>query len=134
MVDCSSLRGKTGTHLPLRFHLAHEYCFTLHDAMVELLRAGEAAAIFRRDIVFKDDEDCQLLEMLGDTFVWLAQTRRHEDLTALLATLVFPAVLADMLHCLRSSAGDAQRQACRRLYVAAQAAERRLLCSGGYRR
>lgn len=103
MVQYTSIVGKPSTHVPADFWLAHEYCFTLHDAMTELLKAGERSNLFTSSVPFKDDADRQLLEQSDDIFAWLDATRRHDEREALLVTLVFPAILSDMLHCIHEA-------------------------------
>jgi hypothetical protein len=94
----SSLKNRTNTRLPDQHHLAHDLCFVLHDVMTQLLVSGHKASAFTVTVKFRDDTDRKAFEE-QDIFDWLAATRRADERVAILVTIVFPAILWDMLHC-----------------------------------
>lgn len=99
MRQYSSLANRTNTILPPNKAAAHQLCFTVHDIMAQLLVSGQRAKAFRTHIEFRDDADRLAFENADDIFMWLDQSRRLDERADLLVTIVFPAVLSDMLHC-----------------------------------
>lgn len=95
----SSLADRTNTHLPLHHAEGHELCFKAHDIMLQMLISGQEARIFHKAFTFRDAADRHAFEAADDVFVWLEETRRVDERADLLATIVFPKVLSDMLHC-----------------------------------
>lgn len=96
----STLRKNKSGPLPSVYDVAHDLCFFIHDTLVQLLKSGEESNIFHTSVTFRDDEDKVAFEKAADVFVWLEQTRRVEERSAILSTTVFPAVLSDTLHCI----------------------------------
>jgi len=66
--------------------------------MTQLLISGHKASAFTVTVKFRDDADRKAFEQ-EDIFDWLEATRRVDERVAILVTIVFPAVLGDMLHC-----------------------------------
>lgn len=93
-----SIETRTGTFLPEQYWLAHEFCFFLHDVMARLLQAGERSGIFKVSLALTDDER-RSFEETDDILDWVMEHRSPEERSAVLVTMVFPAVLSDMLHC-----------------------------------
>jgi len=93
-----SIESRTGTFLPTKYWLAHEFCFFLHDVMARLLVSGERASIFTVPFTLKNEDEAEALEKADDIFDWIEQYRSPQEKAAVLATHSFPAVLSDMLH------------------------------------
>lgn len=88
------------THLPEKFHAAFELCFAAHDVIAQLLVSGMEAGLFVKNIKFQNHEDKASFEEADDIFEWFKSSGRLEDKVDVLVSLVFPAVLSDMLHCI----------------------------------
>ncbi|MEB0103489.1 hypothetical protein QN386_19480, partial [Pseudomonas sp. CCI3.2] len=56
--------------------------------------------IFVNTIKFKDEAEKELFTQSEDMFEWLRKTNRIDDEADVLVSMVFPAVLGDMLHCI----------------------------------
>jgi hypothetical protein len=95
----SSLAQRKNTHLPQKFHAGHDLCFMIHDVLTQMLVSGIKASIFNINISFRNSDDLAEFKRSNDIFEWLEKTRRVEDRANFLVTVVFPAVLSDMLHC-----------------------------------
>ena len=93
------LRAKN-TALPPQFHTAYKFCFTAHDVIAQLLVSGMQHGIFVTNISFKDEADKVDFEQSENLFDWLSLNERLEEEYDVLVTMVFPAVLSDMLHCI----------------------------------
>jgi hypothetical protein len=94
------LRKNKSGHLPVKYDVAHDLCFVIHDLLAELLKSGIEGNFFRTALEFDDDADRIAFEKSSDIFVWLKENRRIEQRAQLLVTRVFPAVLSDTLHCI----------------------------------
>ncbi len=78
---------------------AHNFAFTLHDILVELLRSGEEHGIFNKTIDFNRSIDNGIaFEQAEDIFSWLAERQLLEERADILRIIVFPAILSDFLH------------------------------------
>lgn len=93
-----SIESRTGTFLPSKYWLGHEFCFFLHDVMARLLASGERASIFRVPFELRNEAEVEGLKKAKDFIDWVEQYRSPEEKAAVLATHSFPAVLSDMLH------------------------------------
>lgn len=92
---------KLGTvTLPEEFKPAHEFCFLLHDILVEALRSGEENEIFRGKIDFDDEEDQLAFGDATDIFDWLEKSGRLVDQGKVLSAIATPALLSDALLCI----------------------------------
>ncbi len=89
-----------GGFLPRAFFLAHDLCFTVHDILTQFLVSGEESGVFKGRIEFSDTSEAASFEATDDIFDWLENIGRVADRAMILKTLVLPAVLSDMLHCL----------------------------------
>jgi hypothetical protein len=89
-----------GGFLPKEFNIPHDLCFCVHDILAQFLVSGERCGVFTPSIVFDDAESADKFEACEDIFEWLEYTGRLEDRARVLKTLVLPAVLSDMLHCI----------------------------------
>jgi hypothetical protein len=88
------------TALPNEFHSSHTLCFTAHDIALQLLKSGMESGIFVKTIKFKDEAEANYFSQADDIFEWLRQTNRINDEADILVSMVFPAILGDMLHCI----------------------------------
>jgi len=86
--------------LPKEFRNSHEYCFFLHDQMVETLKSGEKAQIFDIQVEFKDERHPNEIEGLSsEEFIdWLENHSYKEDVYLLYYKQVVAALLSDFLH------------------------------------
>ena len=89
-----------GGFLPRVHFLAHDLCFAVHDILTQFLVSGEAGGIFEGRIEFSGKDEAASFEATDDIFDWLENSGRFEDRAVILKTLVLPAVLSDLLHCL----------------------------------
>src|SRR5918999_1529434 len=96
----STLRKNKSGYLPSVYDAAHNLCFVIHDILVQLLKSGEEGNFFHTSVSFHDDADCIAFDEASEIFDWLERNRRIDDRAAILVTMVFPAVLSDMLHCI----------------------------------
>lgn len=95
----SAAQNKKGRFLPKEFDLSHFLCFTIHDAMVQIIVSGESSNIFTTTIKFETVDEKNSFENSNDIFEWLDSIQRYKDRARILRTIVFPAVLSDMMHC-----------------------------------
>ncbi|MGZ8302930.1 MAG: hypothetical protein ACXW2U_10135 [Telluria sp.] len=89
-----------GGFLPAEFNVAHDFCFLVHDILAQFVVSGEASEVFTTEIAVEDAENIEAFSSGADIFEWLESTGRLEDRARILKTLVLPAVLSDMLHCI----------------------------------
>jgi hypothetical protein len=89
-----------GGFLPAEFNMAHDLCFFLHDILAQFLVSGETSDVFTTEIAISATENAEPFNSGEDLFEWLAATGRLEERARVLKTIVLPAVLTDMLHCL----------------------------------
>ena len=89
-----------GGPLPKKFNVPHDLCFSVHDILAQFLASGEASEVFTARIALEDYEMEKDFRSTADIFEWLKKTKRFEDRARIIKTLVLPAVLSDMLHCL----------------------------------
>lgn len=96
----SSLKGRKGTILPKQYAIAHELSFFIHDVMAQTLVSGEEGNFFTSTVDFENDNDKNSFEGIDDIFTWLEIENRIKDRAKILKTVVLPAILSDMLHCI----------------------------------
>ena len=77
---------------------SHNFCFSNHDVLLNLLGSGQKAGIFSQKFLFKNDNDKQKFDSATDVFEWLENTGRNDERREFLKKMVFPAVLSDFLH------------------------------------
>lgn len=85
--------------MPSTFDSAHDLCFSIHDAMVQIIVSGQEGRFFTTEIKLKNDEEHKSFEDADDIFSWLEKENRLNDRASILKTTVLPAVLSDMMHC-----------------------------------
>lgn len=95
----SNSKNKKGRFLPENFDLAHEFCFAIHDIMLQVIKSGEEGDFFRTKIDLAEGE-AQELEEMKNVFDWLEGKGRYEDRAQIIATIILPAILSDSLHCI----------------------------------
>lgn len=86
--------------LPKKFTFSHNYCFFLHDQLVETLKSGEKANIFNSIIKFKKKKHAKQVQGLsGEEFVdWLEKNDYKADVYFLFYKQLCAALLSDYLH------------------------------------
>jgi hypothetical protein len=89
-----------GGFLPVEFNIAHDLCFSVHDILVQFLVSGEASDVFTTQVTLEDTENAKAFSSGADIFEWLESTGRLEERARILKTLVLPAIVSDMLHCI----------------------------------
>ncbi len=96
--------------LPEEFRDAHTACMFMHDVMVEFLRSGEEKGAFRQTFSFEDHE-IRSLEEESETNIldWLEKNQKHDERSLVIRTVVLPAVLSDMLHCIYEALTAAEK-------------------------
>ena len=95
----SSLQNRKGTNLPNKFNFGHELSFLLHDIMTNLYVTAKQTNMFSVNIDIYEDEYKEFLENSEDIGKWILNTKEKNKSAKVLKTIVFPAVLSDMLHC-----------------------------------
>ena len=95
----SSLQNRKGTNLPNKFNFGHELSFLLHDIMTNLYVTAKQTNMFSVNIDIYEDEYKEFLENSEDIGEWIVNTKEKNKSAKVLKTIVFPAVLSDMLHC-----------------------------------
>lgn len=87
-------------YLPDEFRFSHDYCFFLHDQLVETIKSGEKADIFNIQIRFKDKHEAsQFSGLSGEELIeWLEAHDYKNDVHLLYFKQVTAALLSDLLH------------------------------------
>ena len=94
--------------LPKEFRDAHAACMFMHDVMVEFLRSGEKNSAFRHEFSFGEHE-IKSLEGEINILDWLEKKQKHDERSLVIRTVVLPAVLSDMLHCIYEALTAAEK-------------------------
>jgi hypothetical protein len=95
----SSLQNRKETNLPNKFNFGHKLSFLLHDIMTSLFETAKQTNMFSINIDIYEDEYKKFLENSEDIGKWILNTKEKNKSAKVLKTIVFPAVLSDMLHC-----------------------------------
>lgn len=93
------LRTAEGGFLPKEFDVAHDLCFVLHDAMGAILADGEAGDFFKHRFELPRPELKAAFDAAENAVEWLQANDLARDAAKVLRCVTFPAVLADVLHC-----------------------------------
>lgn len=89
--------------LPKRHHFNHDYCFLIHDVMLETLNSLETAGLVQ-DVTIKfknkkEKESFSQVEHGGkDVIDWMEENGYHAEVALLFYKRVFIALLSDFLH------------------------------------
>lgn len=94
-----SLKNRRGTNLPNKFYFGHELSFLLHDIMTSIYVDGKETNIFSVNINIYEDEYNDFLQNSENIGEWIINTKEKDKSAKVLKTIVFPALLSDMLHC-----------------------------------
>ncbi|MBY6242667.1 hypothetical protein [Methylosinus sp. Sm6] len=84
----------------MTYNVAHDLCFIVHDVLVQFLVSGEASGAFVASISLDGPAEAHALKASTDIFEWLDVSGRVKDRANILKTIILPAVLSDMLHCI----------------------------------
>ena len=86
--------------LPEKYIRSHDYCFFLHDQLVETLSSGEKAEVFNIVIQFKNDADHRKIEgKSGEELIqWLENNGYKKEVYLLYYKQICAALLSDFLH------------------------------------
>ena len=86
-------------NLPEKYRFSHEFCFFLHDQIVEALRSGEAASIFHHEITMEEHELSAIEGLVGDELFEWFESNGHKDIVLILYyKQLCAALLSDMLN------------------------------------
>lgn len=85
--------------MPNKYQSAHNLCFLIHDIMLQALKSGEMAGIFKSSLEISH-EDEEFLKSSNNIFDLLDVKDRTEDKVKLIRATVLQAVLSDALHCI----------------------------------
>lgn len=86
-------------NLPGKYRFSHDFCFFLHDQLVEALKSGEEASIFNHEITMEPDEISAIEGLDGDKLIDWLENNDHKDLVLILYyKQICAALLSDMLH------------------------------------
>lgn len=86
--------------LPKEFEDAHNACLYIHDVMVEFIRSGEQQNAFNKTFEFSQEEIDSLESSDLHILDWLQKNNKHDERAIVVRSMVLPAVLSDMLHCI----------------------------------
>ncbi len=86
--------------LPAEFHFCHNYCFFLHDQLVETLISGEKAKIFNIQIKHRNKNEAREMgRHSGEALVtWLETHGYKNEVRKLFYKQICAALLSDFLH------------------------------------
>lgn len=86
--------------LPEEFEFSHEYCFFLHDQLVETLKSAEEAKVFDIHFKFREPDHAKQIEGLsGEKFVqWMELNGYKTEVWLLYYKQICAALLSDFLH------------------------------------
>ncbi len=85
--------------LPKEFIAGHELCFFIHDLLVNTLVSGKNQGIFNYEFSL-DEKIANNLENDGDILLFLQENELYEHRNKILKTVILPALLSDILHCI----------------------------------
>jgi len=86
-------------YLPSQYQFSHDYCFFLHDQLLETLKSGEESDIFSHFINIKDCPDFPEEPLSGEELVgWIENSDKKADLYVFYYKQIVSALLSDMLH------------------------------------
>ena len=84
--------------IPKRYWAAHEFCFHIHDLIVQLTKLAEESGAGEIIISLRDHSELQKLQLAEDPIEFLASTGRTTEERRLMINHIFRAVFPDMLH------------------------------------
>lgn len=85
---------------PTEFERSHKLCLYIHDIMVEFIKSGEMHDVFSQSINITEEEGFSLEKTDQHILDWLEENNKSEQRNLVIRTVVLPAVLSDMLHCI----------------------------------
>jgi hypothetical protein len=86
-------------YLPSQYQFSHDYCFFLHDQLLETLKSGEDSDIFSHFIKIDDCPNFPEERLSGEEVVdWLEGSDKKADLYFFYYKQIVAALLSDMLH------------------------------------
>lgn len=85
--------------LAKEFVSGHELCFFIHDLLANTLVSGEKQDIFKYEFSL-EEKIANNLENDEDIFLFLQENKLDEHRNKVLKTIILPAVLSDILHCI----------------------------------
>lgn len=88
--------GATPDHLPQAHKFTHEYCYLLHDRILELLIHGDQHDLFTTRVDVSSESNRP--RDSEDVFQWLERTEQGQALAQVLLRAVLPALLSDFCH------------------------------------
>jgi hypothetical protein len=86
-------------NLPDKHRFSHEFCFFLHDQLVEALKSGEKAEIFNHEVTMEPHEISAIEGLSGEELLQWLEDNGHKDLVLILYyKQICAALLSDMLN------------------------------------
>ncbi|KUM52788.1 hypothetical protein [Rheinheimera sp. EpRS3] len=86
-------------NLPDKYRFSHEFCFFLHDQLLEALKSGEKASIFHHEIKMRAHEISAIEGLSGESLLNWLEENGHKDLVLILYyKQICAALISDMLH------------------------------------
>jgi hypothetical protein len=91
---------KKKTALPAEFKFCHDYCFFLHDQLLETLISAEKAKVFQVQFKHKDKSHAQEIAKLAgeELVIWMEANGYKDEVRNLYYKQVCAALLSDFLH------------------------------------
>lgn len=98
MPHVNSMKKKSA--LPAEFKFCHDYCFFLHDQLLETLISGEKAKIFQVQFKYKNKNHAQeIAKLKGEELInWMEANGYKDEVRNLYYKQVCAALLSDFLH------------------------------------
>lgn len=95
-----SLLTTKRSFLPATYKVAYDLCFTVHDVLAQLLVSGLKSGAFVARVPLDQPGEADAFAAHDNLFEWLETSGRVQDRAKILKTIVLPAILSDMLHCI----------------------------------
>jgi len=86
------------TLIPKRYWDAHEFCFCIHDLIVQLTKVAEALGAGSVEITLRNEADREALLNAENPIDWLSATGRTAEERRVMVNHTFRALFPDMLH------------------------------------
>ena len=84
--------------IPERYWASHEFCFHIHDLIVQITKLAEEYGAGEIAIFLQDESEFQRLLLAEDPIDFLANTGRTTEERRLMINHIFRALFPDMLH------------------------------------
>jgi hypothetical protein len=94
----STLAPESLRQIPEEFHAHHEFCFRIHDLMVEVMRQAEQSQIANISITFDSEDEATAFAKAEDIHQFLVDSGRADVAKRLVLNQFVIPLYGDMLH------------------------------------